>query len=188
MPSTIRKSASKISNKQRSEIEGSFRLKARRTRISQVGAKGSSAAVCSGCGAVYFDKHWHSCSEPACKLKAAKMPKTLCEECRLTSNSAGQRASEYAGEVVIEGVTDQALYQEIKNLALNVAKRAEARDPEERIVGLIEEGGRLVIRTTENQLAVSIGKQVHSARKGGKLTITWSREDKPVRVHWTAGE
>jgi hypothetical protein len=71
-------------------------------------------------------------------------------------------------------------------LARNVANRAGRRDPEDRIIKIVDAGESVVIYTTENQLAVSIGKQIHSARKGGTLVITWSHQDKPVRVRWTA--
>jgi hypothetical protein len=40
------------------------------------------------------------------------------------------------------------------------------------------------VTTTENQLAISLGKQVDSAFKGGTLKIRFSDEDLPVRVFW----
>jgi hypothetical protein len=73
-------------------------------------------------------------------------------------------------------------------LARNVGRRAQARDPEDRIIKINDAPGGAVVTTTENQLAVSIGKQIDRARKGGKLDITWSQGDKPVRVRWTAPE
>ena len=186
MVKAIQRSSKKVSRKHRDQLEGSFQLSARRRRIYTPKASGHGSAVCPGCGAVYFDKHWHTCSEPACRLKAANSPKVLCEECRLTAKDPGGKASEYSGVVVIEGVADPAELAEIKSLALNVAARAAKRDPEDRVIKVLESAGRLEIQVSENQLAVSIGKQVHQARKGGELSITWSKEDKPVRVRWTA--
>jgi len=175
------------SRKRSSQISGSFQKKSGRNAAAPSNPLGLGSAACPDCGAVYFDKHWHTCSEPDCRLKSAALPELVCPECRLTDNSAA-RSGAYAGEVMIEGVSDPAELKEIKNLALNVAKRASKRDPEDRVVKVIDGPGSLDIYTTENQLAVSIGKQIHHARKGGELTITWSKTDKPVRVRWQAGQ
>ncbi len=185
MPKNVSRSAKRVSGKQKSQLSGSFHLKARREKIHPSRGLGLGEAACPGCGAVYFDKHWHSCSEPSCRLKSAALPKRVCPECRMTEHSAG---GAYAGEVMIEGVSDPAELKEIKNLALNAAKRAAKRDPEDRVVKVIDGPGSLDIYTSENQLAVAIGKQIHQARKGGELTITWSKTDKPVRVRWQAGQ
>lgn len=186
MPRSTKRSVKRQSRKQKSQISGSFQMKARRDRIVTPKIAATGAAACPDCGAVYFDKHWHSCSEPECRLKAGKLPRKVCPECRLMKKS-GRGPGNYAGEVLIDGVADRNELREIKNLVMNVAKRAAKRDPEDRIVNVVEGPGSLDIFTSENQLAVSIGRQVHQARKGGELSITWSKSDKPVRVRWQAG-
>lgn len=149
---------------------------------SRAGVKPSGVvrgtALCPQCGAVYYDKHWHSSMPP--QLRRRDLPAKTCETCR--------SGSSYAGEVVIEGVADAGERAQIAALARNVGKRAQDRDPEERIVHLHDDGVTLRIFTSENQLAVSIGKQVDRSRKGGRLEIVWSKDDMTARVHWHAPE
>ncbi|MDD5252240.1 MAG: hypothetical protein PHT12_06485 [Patescibacteria group bacterium] len=154
------------------------RLAGRDRQVVKASAEVKGAARCGDCGAVYYDKHWHSAELVPAKVRTGGLAKKKCDVCR-----AG---AAYAGEVLIEGVADQGERAEIAALVRNIGKRATLRDPEERIVRLHDDGSSLRIFTSENQLAVSIGKQVDQARKGGRLDIVWSADDKPVRVHWHA--
>jgi hypothetical protein len=63
--------------------------------------------------------------------------------------------------------------------------RAKKKDLRASIHRVEEKGARINVYTSDNHLALALGKQLHSARKGGELTITWSHDDKPVYVHWT---
>jgi len=186
MARAISRSSKKVSNKSSSQLSGTFQNQARRERMTVPKTLGRQAAHCPECGAVYFDKHWHTCADVKCRLKAIGGTERLCDECRLKTRVVGSRGSDYAGEVVVEGLKDPAEKYEVKRLVERVGARATVRDPEDRVVSISEKAGRLVIRTSENQLAVSIGKQIDRARKGGKLTITWSKGDKPVHVRWKA--
>src|SRR3990172_285378 len=105
MSKAIGRSAKRVSGKQKSQLTGSFQLKARHEGINPSRALGLGSAACPDCGAVYLDKHWHSCSEPACRLKAGALPKRTCPECELTAHAA-KGSGAYAGEVMIEGVND----------------------------------------------------------------------------------
>jgi hypothetical protein len=138
---------------------------------------------CEGCSAVYFDKHWHSPSVLAGDIDLSWLAKGLCEECKMAKKKSSG-ATTYAGEVTIDGEFSPKEKSEILGIIRNVGKRATRRDPMDRVVRIAESGGALRVYTTENQLAVAIGKQIHHARKGGTLTITWSEGDKLARVHW----
>jgi hypothetical protein len=136
----------------------------------------AGVVVCDQCGAVMYDKHWHSKALVAKWLDLKSATSGRCDACR--------GGKQFVGEVVLEGLKDSIERDEIVALIRNVGKRAMKRDPEERIISVEVVGSRVRVTTTENQLAVSIGKQVHEARKGGELHITWSASDKPVRVVW----
>ena len=73
---------------------------------------------------------------------------------------------------------------EILKLAQNVGERAFKRDPMDRIISIKEKDKETEILTTENQLAVSIAKQIKRAFKGetGKPEISWSHQESTVRV------
>lgn len=102
---------------------------------------------------------------------------------------AGKREHAYgpgwAGEVVLEGLT-AAEKEEVLNMVRHTGGKG-PRDPNDRVVRIEDSAKGLRILTAENRLAMSIGKRVHRARKGGTLTITWSPGDLPVRVHWKKG-
>ncbi len=100
----------------------------------------------------------------------------------------GKRPSAPAGwngEVVLVGLT-AAEKQDVLGMVRHTGATG-PRDPDDRVVR-VEDGRKgLRILTSESHLAVSIGKRVHRARKGGTLTITWAPDDAPVRVVWQKG-
>lgn len=145
--------------------------------------------MCPRCGAIYFDKHWHIIPnfwvEYKKMLPKKEVVEELCAECKWIDG--GREDTGWEGEVTLENlVTDDK--EEILKLVRNVGARAFLRDPEDQIIKIEDRGKKVIITTTENQLAVSIGKQVASAFKGGKLEIIWSAEDAPARVRWTRKE
>lgn len=139
---------------------------------------------CTGCGAVYFDKHWHGKGALKGLINEAEMVDALCDVCPRKSSKVGTSVSGFGGELVIEGIPSIEAKSEILSLIRNASNRAQAKDPMERVMRIEEQGKKMMVYVSENQLAVGLGKQLHSAMKGGTLTITWSDVDKPVRVHW----
>lgn len=139
---------------------------------------------CTGCGAVYFDKHWHGKGALKGLINEAEMVDALCDVCPRKPSKVGTAVSGFGGELIIEGVPSLEAKSEILNVIRNASKRAQTKDPMERVLRIEEQGKKMMVYVSENQLAVGLGKQLHSAMKGGTLTITWSDVDKPVRVHW----
>ncbi len=177
-----------LSKKTRSEISGSFRYTAKRATVISPSALPKAAAVCPECGAVRYEKRWRSAATLPKGLRTSDLPRTLCDECRAGAKVSGGKAVGWAGELVVEGVSDPEVMKEVVGLIKNVGDRAARRDPEDRIIDLAVSGRTVKVYTTENQLAVSIGKQLDRARKGGRLEIKWSSDDKVARVRWQAGE
>ena len=176
-----------VSRKQKEEISGSY-ARARRNEIPPKGLKGRSVvAKCGNCGAIYHDKHWQSAGLVPVEVLEKVSESVLCAECSKPALADGGKMSGFGGEVMLE-VHDPQVKIEIAGLVRNVGKRAMARNPEHRIIKMVDYDGRIMVYTTENQLAVAIGKQVDSARKGGRLTIDWAEGDKYVRVRWTVAE
>lgn len=141
--------------------------------------------VCSRCHAVYFDKHWHTIPGIFTWMKKRGIAADgLCFECTWINRGTRFAAMNYEGEVILEGFSSQKEKQEILKLVRNVGARASLRDPEDQIMAIEDRGKKVIVRTTENQLAISIGKQVSRAFKGGDCEIRYSHEDAPVRVYW----
>ncbi len=145
--------------------------------------------VCSRCGAVYFDEHWHTIPnfEKIYKKMLSPKPvtKELCVECKWIVG--GKNKTGWEGELILENLVPEEK-SEMINLVRNVGARAFKRDPEDQIIKIEDMGRKVRVTTTENQLAVSIGKQIARAFKGGNLEIKWSDEDAPARVVWTRKE
>jgi hypothetical protein len=133
---------------------------------------------------VYYDKHWHSASLIAPDVPKSELVPSLCDACH-QSPSVGGVPTGWGGEVTLEGVP-AANREDVLSQVRAIAKRAAVRDPQSRVLKIIEKAGKMLVYTSENQLAAAIGKEVHDAHKGGQLTITWSDDDKPVRVTWKA--
>lgn len=149
----------------------------------EVKGKAGVFLVCQTCGAVYMKKHWYSHAELSKFLKGQKNVKySICGECALKPIS--QRGSAgYEGEInLLDLGADKA---EILRVVKNVAVRALKRDPEDQILKIEDKKDSLRILTSENQLAISIGKQVAQAFKGGILKIQFSHQDEVARVTWT---
>lgn len=173
-----------LSSREKKSLKGTFQMQARRPGTPKKSRPlPGGVVVCEDCRAVWHDKHWHSPSVVE-GMDLSGAGAGLCEECK--SQRKG-KAAPYAGEVTLDGEFSPQEKDEILGLVRNAGKRAMARNPEDRIVRIAESGGAIKVYTSLNQLAVAVGTQVHHARKGGELTITWSRTDKPVRVLWRKG-
>lgn len=151
----------------------------------------SGMRLCGRCDAVWYDGHWHTSPKLAlilkAKLKVSKPSKEVyCGECHYAVHGPADSGSAlFEGELTLDGLIDKAEKAEILATIRNTAKRAQKRDPQDRIVVIDDRGNRVVVRTTENQLAVNLGKAVDSSHKGGKLRISWSSDDLPARVFWS---
>ncbi len=128
--------------------------------------------ICSDCDAVYYYKSWHHALEGYKELSEDKGIKfSVCPACQMI------KEKKYEGQLIIRNVSRK---EELLNLIKNVAEKAFKRDVLDRIIE-IKEGKEIEVLTTENQLAVSIGKQVKRAFKG-KIDIKWSKDESVARV------
>lgn len=171
--------------KQASQISGKMQPRVPDWWKQEVKGK-KPIAICKRCQAVYFDEHWHTSPKLYEQYKGrAGVREELCAEC--TWIKAGfSGIVNYEGEVLLKNLQDVDMKTDIIRQIRSIGRRAVKRDPEDQIIKIEDKGSMVRVTTTENQLAVSIGKQVAQAHKGGKLEIKWSHEDHPVRVVWMA--
>ncbi len=140
-----------------------------------------SVILCPNCGAIYYDKHWRVNAKMSALLKKQKgVMKELCLECKMAKDTK-QAGANFEGEVVLKNVGAEEK-AEMLNLIKNIGERATKRDPEDRIIKIDEKKNEIRVLTSENQLAIAIGKQVARAFKGGELEIKFSEGDQVVRV------
>jgi len=134
--------------------------------------------MCKNCDSVYYKKSWHHRLEDHKQFSEDKRIKfILCPACQMIKDK------KYEGVVTLENLP-QEKREEILNLVKNVGKRGFKNDPMDRIIEIKKPGEQIEIFTTENKLAVIIGKQIKRAFKG-KLEIKWSHQESTVRVKVT---
>ncbi len=174
-----------LTRRHKQTIQGKNKLRSSSWWEQEVKGK-KPLAVCKRCHAVYFDEHWHTSSKlyEAYKGKPGVREELCPEDTWIKAGFHG--IVNYEGEVLLKNLTDLEFKADVIRQARNIGARALKRDPEDQIIKIEDRGETVRLTTTENQLAVSIGKQISQAYKGGKLEIKWSREDAPARVIWSA--
>lgn len=143
--------------------------------------------ICPECEAVYYDKAWHDSLEGDMKHHKKnweEMPlsfRKLCPACKMKKDKV------YEGETIVKLKTkNEKLKTEILNNIKNTEKDAREWDIMDRILWQEEKEDGLHIYTSDNQLAVRIGKNLDKAFKGGKLEIKYSHKEDVARVVWEA--
>src|SRR3989338_5183652 len=125
--------------------------------------------ICKDCSAVYGEKHWRHSLEQEKHLGEDKQVRfAVCPACQM------KRDKTFEGQVIVENVPAE-LRGDIERLIYRVADRAFRRDPMDRILDLRSRKngparrslgvGGFEVRTSENQLAISMGKQIVRAYK-----------------------
>ena len=128
--------------------------------------------VCPGCGAVFADGRWQwlPLPETACRQ--------MCPACHRIHDHFP------AGYVKLEGEFLAKHRDELIELVRNVEKREKSEHPLQRIMGVADENGGLLVTTTDIHLAHGIGEALHHAYKG-VLDSHYSPEEKLLRVRWS---
>ncbi len=115
--------------------------------------------ICPNCESVFFDKAWHhSLEEDVKHFKDNKniRPK-ICPACRMAKDRT------FEGELMISLSKEKlAEKNEIMNVIKNSDEQARAHDPMDRVLWIESENGEIRVFTSENQLAVRIGKKLES--------------------------
>ncbi len=149
---------------------------------SEAGPGRREFVFCSGCGIVYYHKFWHHALEDCKHLSGDERIKfVLCPACRMIKDR------KFEGELTISGISSRKLKEEIRRVLENSGKSAFRRDPLDRIIEIKEGNDKLVVRTTENQLAVKLAKKI-ALTFGGKMTVSHSREEDVIRAEARIGE
>ena len=149
-----------------------------RKEESEFGEGKKDILICKKCNAVYWYKSWHHRLDDYPYLSEKKNLKfVLCPACQMI------KEKKYEGELIVENVSPK-VRKEIINTVKNMGEEAFRRDPQDRIISIKESNGnskRIRILTTENQLAVRIGKKIARTFKG-KLNIRYSKKESTARI------
>lgn len=150
-----------------------------RKEEQEFGSGKQGILMCSDCNAVYFEKSWHHELEEYKHIDPDKNIKFV----RCPADEM-KRKGLFEGQVTIENIP-VGKEKEIINQIRNIGNRAFERDVLDRILDLHYLGNKIDVKTSENQLALSIGKEVVRAHKNSDVKIEFSEEDVArVRVWW----
>lgn len=148
-----------------------------RKEESEFGKGKKDIVICKKCNAVYFYKSWHHQLEEYSHIKEDKKLKfILCPACQMIKDK------KYEGEVIMENIPLD-LRKNIVNTIKNVGKEAFKRNSQSRIIYIkeIEKNKKIRVLTTENQLAVRIGKKIKSAYHP-EMKIQYAKKESTIEV------
>lgn len=147
-----------------------------RKEVEEFGAGKPEFVICSVCKAVYYKKSWHH-EFPQNLGREDKLIRFLeCPACLMARNKM------FEGQVILDKVPRDRLKEVLARIE-HVGRLAYAKDVLARIIKVKRIGGRIEILTSENQLALLLGKQVQEILRG-KLDIRFSEDESVVRVYW----
>lgn len=141
--------------------------------------------MCIDCNAYYYSKSWHHSLEGAIKGQTPEefaeheVKFQTCPACQMKKDKA------FEGEVIIKlNDANDSQKSDILNAIHNSDEQAQDRDVMDKVLWIEDKGAEIRVYTSENQLAIRIGKKLDSAFKGGKLDINHSKSEDVARVLW----
>lgn len=129
-------------------------------------------SVCPQCGAFYHNGRWQWGTAPA------GAHQETCPACHRIHDQFP------AGFLSLTGPFFQTHREEIMHLVHNHEQRERAEHPLQRIMGVDEREGEVLVTTTDIHLARGIGESLHHAYQG-ELEFHYNPEENLLRVHWT---
>ena len=138
--------------------------------------------LCPRCESVYFSKSWHHSfgEEKKGHLKESKrVREKMCPACIMARDGL------FEGELlIILPSQDHEARRDIINAVENSDRLAQERDPMDRVIKTEIKPEVIRVLTSENQLAVKIGKKLKASFRGSKLSIKHSKDEDIIRVQW----
>lgn len=148
----------------------------------EFGLAGKGYVICPDCKSVFFDKSWHHLMDEDKHFSAEKdtnIKFAVCPACDMLKKKM------FEGEITIKLKTQNLkLKADILGAIKNSDEMARERDPMDRVLWMEDNGNEIKVYTSENQLAVKIGKKLDSSFPGGQLKIEHSHGEDLIRVRW----
>jgi hypothetical protein len=145
---------------------------------NEFGKSKKGLITCKKCNAMLWQGVWHHKSEIKKNIRKSKQNGfSICPACKMVEDNM------YEGEVIIENINP-----EIKNYVINtIRNRGEIgfkNDPQDRIISIDNDdhNGKINIFTTENQLALKIGRKIKKSFNG-TMRVIYSKKESVVRVY-----
>jgi hypothetical protein len=127
--------------------------------------------LCPQCGAVYGKGRWHWAEAPA------EPHQELCQACHRINDNYPAGTLSLSGDFLGKHRT------EILGLARHQEELEKGEHPLNRIMGIADENGAIVITTTDIHLPRRIGAALQDAYEG-ELEFHYEEESYAIRVSW----
>ncbi|PLX88525.1 MAG: hypothetical protein C0619_12545 [Desulfuromonas sp.] len=135
-------------------------------------------SLCMSCKTVYQNNHWQLNPEEYDRLKTKSTTNWItCPACQKVAAGYSE------GIVTLSGSYLWEHEREIRRILKNEERKAQAKNPFERIIRRQRQGDKMVIETTEKKLAEHLGRVLHKSHQG-VLDISWSGDPDVCRVTW----
>lgn len=130
------------------------------------------ATVCPQCHAVFHKGRWTWAAQP-------EQPggEEMCQACHRTNDNYP------AGELTLSGGFVGQHRDEIMHLIRNTEEKEKGEHPLHRIMAIEDDGGDIVVKTTDIHLPRRIGQAVENAYKGA-FDFTYDQEGYFLRATW----
>ncbi|MFA4858732.1 MAG: BCAM0308 family protein [Candidatus Margulisiibacteriota bacterium] len=142
---------------------------------------GVEPAVCPTCKLIYQKKRWHR-DDPQAKLllkdKGAK--RHLCPACHKIKDNYPLGIVNIRGDFLAEH------FEDVVHLIKSEERRAEQKNPLERLMKIDKVNGGLHVETTSETLAMRLGHVLQRAFKGD-TDFKFKSGNKYVEVDWSRG-
>jgi NMD protein affecting ribosome stability and mRNA decay len=132
--------------------------------------------ICPTCGLVYHKKRWVR-DENLLQSVSTTAEKHKCPACRKIEEHY------VMGLVSITGTFFPTIKNEIINIIHNQEKKEIIRNPLARIISLNNKDNTIMVETTNDNLAIAIGKALERSH-GGELNINYASNEQFARVNW----
>jgi len=135
--------------------------------------KPAEPTLCPQCQALFHEGRWQWLASPP----HGRAHEELCPACRRVRDKFP------AGYVTLEGEFFRAHRTELMELVKHRAERAQAEHPLQRVMGIDDQDGAVLVTTTDTHLARGIGEALHAAYRG-ELKFRYEQGQERLRVHW----
>ena len=145
--------------------------------LEEHGPQAKGIVMCTECHAYYYEKAWHNSLDKFLgdkdpdKFAEQEVSFASCPACKM------KKARAFEGEIVIK-LHDASHREDIMNTVHNSDEQARDKNPMDRVLWISDKGDAIHVFTSDNQLAVKIGKKLDSSLKGGKLDIKYGEATK----------
>jgi NMD protein affecting ribosome stability and mRNA decay len=132
--------------------------------------------ICPTCGLIFHKKRWLQ-DEKLARSVSKVAGKHKCPACRKIEDHY------VMGFVSITGTFFLTIKKEIVNIIHNQEKKEKIRNPLARIMSLKEKDDMIMVETTNDNLAIAIGKALKRSH-GGELSVNYGNNEQFARVIW----